>query len=77
MATTRTNFTKPQTGGTAPNAFAARSEVTDDGSVGVTTTRFNRGQRQAAQPQPLAKIERQEGIKGNFGALGNFFNLDD
>ena len=32
---------------------------------------------QYAANQPLAKNELQEGIKGNFGSLGNFFNKDD
>ena len=32
---------------------------------------------QYAANQPLARNELQEGIKGNFGSLGNFFNKDD
>ncbi len=32
---------------------------------------------QYAANQPLAKNELQEGIQGNFGSLGNFFNEDD
>lgn len=32
---------------------------------------------QYAANQPLAKNELKEGIQGNFGSLGNFFNLDD
>ena len=32
---------------------------------------------QYAANQPLARNELQEGIQGNFGSLGNFFNKDD
>ena len=32
---------------------------------------------QYASNQPLARNELKEGIQGNFGTLGNFFNKDD
>ena len=32
---------------------------------------------QYAANQPLAKNELKDGIQGNFGSLGNFFNKDD
>ena len=42
---------------------------------GALTDREKRDQYSAQQP--LARNELQEGIQGNFGTLGNFFNKDD
>jgi hypothetical protein len=39
-------------------------------------TRREKADQYSAQ-QPLARNELQEGIQGNFGTLGNFFNKDD
>ena len=39
-------------------------------------TRREKADQYSAQ-QPLARNELQEGIQGNFGSLGNFFNKDD
>ena len=46
---------------------------------GELTDREKRDQKlsQYAENQPLARNELQEGIQGNFGTLGNFFNKDD
>ena len=43
---------------------------------GVPLTRRQKADQYSAQ-QPLARNELQEGIQGNFGTLGNFFNKDD
>jgi hypothetical protein len=46
---------------------------------GMLTKREQRDQKlgQYSAQQPLARNELKEGIEGNFGTLGNFFNKDD
>ena len=56
-----------------------KQRLQDKRADGALTDREKRDQKlgQYAANQPLARNELKEGIQGNFGTLGNFFNKDD
>ena len=56
-----------------------KQQLQDQREAGALTKREIADQRidQYASNQPLARNELKEGIQGNFGSLGNFFNRKD
>ena len=56
-----------------------KQRLQDKRADGALTKREQQDQKlgQYAANQPLARNELKEGIQGNFGTLGNFFNKDD
>ena len=56
--------------------LSRRDQLLYDRKQSGELTKRQKADQYSAQ-QPLARNELQEGIQGNFGTLGNFFNKDD
>ena len=74
----RTPVGEPNFGGVTGKGNVGADQARWQGDrKGRDMTNLERRRGQYTSLQPLAKNERREGIEGNFGSLGNFFNSDD